>query len=270
MSKTTPILARLSTACVLLCVTLPLRAEDLRVTIENLQPADGFYFTPVWLGFHDGGFDLFDDGSAASAELEAIAELGDTSPLSAVFASVNNGDGSGRVDAVVASPAGFPGLPLFDPGESMTQIVSVSDPSSNRYLTYGSMVVPSNDAFIGNDNAMAYAVFNEDGSFAGPLTIDIVGGQLYDAGTEVNDRMGAAFSTLGGTDSVEGSVVGVHPGLDNFLGTDTAAGTTIAAGLEDMTPLARIHVEAVPEPSTLVLTVVGLVSLMGRVSRRRG
>jgi hypothetical protein len=236
------------------------------VTIENLQPADGYYFSPVWLGFHGGTFDMFDYGSAASAAVEAMAEAGDGAPLTALLTSATNGDGTSRVYATVTSPAGFPGLPLFDPGESMTQTISVADPGSNRYLSYASMVVPSNDAFIGNDDPLAYAVFNSDGSFAGPLTIDIVGGQINDSGTEVNDRMGAAFSTLGGTDSIEGSVVALHLGLGNFLGTMTAAGTTLGAPLEATTPLARIHVQLVPEPSAAVLMLLGMGSA---ISHRR-
>ena len=42
------------------------KAEQIRITIENAQPADGYFFTPVWLGFHDGGFDPFEIGQPAS------------------------------------------------------------------------------------------------------------------------------------------------------------------------------------------------------------
>ena len=168
---------------------------------------------------------------------------------------------------VVTAPAGFPGAPVFDPGESVTQTIMVSDPGSNRYLTYASMVIPSNDAFIGNGNPLAYPVFNADGSFAGPLTIEIFGGNVYDAGTEVNNGMGAAFSALGGTDSDEGSVVALHTGLDNFLGTQTAAGTTINSALAAETPLARIVIQSVPEPSTFTLGLLGLFGLIRRRNR---
>ena len=157
--------------------------------------------------------------------------------------------------------------PVFEPGESVSQTITVSDPASNRYLTYASMVIPSNDAFIGNGNPMAYAVFHADGSFAGPLTIDIVGSNVYDAGTEINNGMGAAFSALGGTDSDEGSVVELHGGLNNFLGTQTAAGTTINSALAAETPLARIVIEAVPEPSAVVLSVLGVLGLIGQRKR---
>ena len=84
------------------------------------------------------------------------------------------------------------------------------------------MVIPSNDAFIGNGNPTAYRIFNPDGSFAGPLVIDIFGDEIYDAGTEVNDGLGAPFSTLGGSSTDENGTVALHPGLGNFIGTDTA------------------------------------------------
>ena len=91
----------------LLATVVPLRAESIRITVENLQPADGFFFTPVWFGLHDGGFDLFDVGSAASSALETIAETGDAAPLGSLLTSANNTDGTTRFGTVVAAPAGF-------------------------------------------------------------------------------------------------------------------------------------------------------------------
>ena len=32
-------------------------AKGVTITVENMLPADGFYFTPVWVGAHDGSFD---------------------------------------------------------------------------------------------------------------------------------------------------------------------------------------------------------------------
>ena len=34
---------------------------SVTVKIENLAPANGGYLTPVWVGFHDGGFDVYDN-----------------------------------------------------------------------------------------------------------------------------------------------------------------------------------------------------------------
>ena len=120
----------------LMLMTTPTFAGDVMITVENLQPADGFFFTPVWAGLHDGSFDLFDTGSAASSQLETIAETGDAGPLSELFNAGTNGDGSARVDTVVLAPDGFAGAPVFDPGESVSVTLSVNDPSANRYLRF--------------------------------------------------------------------------------------------------------------------------------------
>ena len=239
---------------------------QVQVTIENLQPDEGFFFTPVWLGFHDGGYDLFDSGAAASGGLELIAEEGDTSMLSGMFLAATNGDGTNRYDATFTSPSGIAGPPVFGPGDSETMTFNVTDPGSNQYLSLASMVIPSNDAFFGNGDPMAYQVFNADGSFAGPLTIEIFGSNIYDAGTESNTTMGAAFSAVGGTATDEGGTVALHAGLDNFVGTGTAVGVDITDALAGGELLARVTV--VPEPSSIAL--VGLAALGGlALSHRR-
>ena len=45
----------------LLFALSPLQAmeQEITVTVESLVPEGGVYFTPVWLGFHNGSFDLF-------------------------------------------------------------------------------------------------------------------------------------------------------------------------------------------------------------------
>jgi hypothetical protein len=242
-------------------------ATEIRVKIENLQPTDGFFFTPVWLGFHDGGFDLYDVGSAAGVELEAIAEQGNPGPLSTLFQSVTNSDGTARYDATITSPGGFADAPVFDPGETVTIDLSVPDAASNRYLSIASMVIPSNDAFFGNGDPAAHQVFSVSGNLLGPLTIEIFGADIYDSGTEVNDTMGAAFSIVGGTAIDESGVVGLHTGLDNFVGTGTAAGTTIGSHVGSTELLARVTVSQVPEPSTSALlgsAVLGAILLAWR------
>ena len=42
-------------------------AVEVHVTIENLAPEAGNFLTPVWVGFHDGTFDVYDLGAPASA-----------------------------------------------------------------------------------------------------------------------------------------------------------------------------------------------------------
>lgn len=247
----------------LLCVSpRNIVAEDIQILIENTQSTGGFFFTPVWLGFHDGGFDLFDLGSAASSELATQAETGDPGPLSSLFSGATNGDGTSRSSAVITAPSGFLGAPVFEPGESVVTTVSVPDVASNRYLSLSSMVIPSNDAFLGNGDPLAYMLWDADGTFAGPLTIEITGSGIYDSGSEVNDAMGAAFSALGGTDTDEDDVIAVHPGLDNFVNTATVSGAEITSALGADEVLARITVRAIPEPSSLI---TGLAIAFGSV-----
>ena len=242
-----------------------LQAQQVRVSIENRQSSDGFYLTPLWVGFHDGTFDYFDANSAASGSLELLAEEGDASALSTDFGAASTG-----TDSVIMGPAGFGGAPVIDPGETASALINVNDAMTNRFFSYASMVIPSNDAFIGNDVATAYEIFDIAGNFNGPVTIDIFSASdVWDAGTEANDGLGAPFSANGGSDTAESLLVRIHPGLDNFVGTDTAAGTTIGAALDPATPVATITLTAVPEPSTWAL--LGAVTLIGGIAllRRR-
>ena len=241
-------------------------ASRISVTVENLTATGGVYFTPVWVGFHDGSFDTFDVGGAASASIEAIAEGGDASGIRTDFATAAAG-----TDDVIFAPDGFPGAPVFDPGDSASLVLDV-DANSDRYFSFASMIIPSNDAFIGNDNATAYEIFDATGVFHGPLEILVLGNQVWDAGTEVNDGRGAAFSVLGGTSTDEMAMIGVHSGLGVLLGTDTVAGTTIDTIAGDFTQagyqVARIRINQVPEPHLLAMFGLGL-GLMRVVGRKR-
>ena len=249
-------------------------AQIIQVTIENLQPADGFTFSPVWLGFHDGGFDLFDAGVAVNGDIEAVAELGNSGPLSTTFNATPNGDATSRYDTLATAPGGFPGAPVFEPGESVSFALNVPNAGSNRFLSLGAMVVPSNDFFVGNANPTAWQVFNPDGSFAGPLTFDINAEGVWDAGTEVNSTTdGAAFivgsdATMGTT---ENGVATAFPGFDSslFVGVNTPPGPVIGSGLSAGEGVVRITISAVPEPSSLALAAGAVVALAAARRRMR-
>jgi hypothetical protein len=232
-------------------------ATQINVTIENLTGDGGLYFTPVWVGFHDGSFDSFDVGGTASTSIEALAEGGDASALRSDFSAVAG------VDGVVTAPAGFAGAPVFDPGDLVSARFDV-DPTRDRFFSFASMIIPSNDAFIGNDDAMAYQIFDATGVYIGPLDILVMGSQVWDAGTERNDGLGAPFSTFGGSSTDELMAIAVHGGLGPLLGSTTVAGTVIDSVAGDFTlagyPLARITVSAVPVPPTLAILALGLAA----------
>lgn len=246
-------------------VASPALSQSVQVRIENLQPDGGMAFTPFWVGFHDGSFDVFDPGSMASGGITEIAELGDTGVLSARFAM----EQPGGFDATFADPSG---PPVFSPGESATMSYDVGDPTVNRFFNYASMVVPTNDLFVGN--GMGLEIFDASGSFLGPITIDIFGRSVWDNGTEVNDITdGPAFiagiDPTGGTDeflNVERFFS--RPGADDYLasiiGVTTVPGDEITRVFSEDELIGRITI--VPAPG---VASVGLIGGLGLAARRR-
>ena len=150
-------------------------------------------------------FDNFDSGSAASAEPEKAAEDGNVGPLQTAFSfSQPNG-----------LSAFFGGL--VAPGTSYTQISSV-DPSipSHQYMSYLSMIIPSNNGFWGNDTPDAYPIFDSDDNVIAQ-TIQIMGTDVWDTETEVNEEIPANTAFLAqsapNTGTTENGVVAIHPGF---------------------------------------------------------
>lgn len=254
-----------ASAIALVAITSTVAAQDrLVITVENLAPTGGFFLTPTWVGLHDGGFDLFDVGTAATPGLATIAETGDVSVLQGEFAA------PGRLQSVAADPSDFGSVgmqpPLIDTGNTATTEINIINPAAYRYFSYASMVIPSNDAFIGNGNPLAYELFDAAGNFNGDLVIDVTGADIWDSGSEVNNTYGAAFSAIdltgidaGMIGARENGTVQQHPGLANFEGTPTPVGLIgdgLAPGLD--TAVARITISRVPEPGT-----IAMVSLAG-------
>ena len=112
------------------------QALEVQVKIENLSPEGGLYFTPVWVGFHDGNFDVYDQGSTASEGLERFAEDGDFAALRNDFANTSG------LDAVMVNPEGFAGAPVFDPGLASYEVFDL-DPVAQQYFSYGTTMLLS-------------------------------------------------------------------------------------------------------------------------------
>ncbi len=133
------------------------------------------------------------------------AEDGNVGPLQNAFGAAQpNG-----LSAVIGGPVA--------PGKSYTQIFSV-DPSipSHQYLSYLSMIIPSNDGFWGNDAPNAYPIFDGDDNVIA-RTILVMGTDVWVAGTEVNDEIPANTAFLAqvepNTGTTENGVVAMHPGF---------------------------------------------------------
>ena len=239
------------------------------VRIENLNATGGFSFTPFWLGFHDGTFDTYDNGTDAATfpGITEIAEGGNTAPMSTRFGT----DNPAGVDTTFASNAGIGGAPVFSPGESAAMTFDVGDPTVNRYFSYASMVVPSNDLFIANGNPTAHQLFDAGGAFLGPITILIYGSDVNDNASEVNNAFGgAAFSANGGAGVAEGGLIRDfftnEPTDSNylagFIGTNDGTGTQITNAFASGDLIARITITPTPG-------VAGVMAIGGLAAIRR-
>lgn len=245
----------------LLTVASSATATTLKVTVENLAPQRGTLVAPTWVGFHDGSFDAFDVGRVASSDIENLAEDANTTPIANSFLE----NGSGVVEGTILDrEKRFTRFGDIGPGQTVTQTFEIDETSSNsQYFSYAAMVVPSNDAFIGNDDPLATRVFDENGNFLG-ADIVVSGDRVWDAGTERNDEIPVNTALLGQSEPNIGvttnDVVSQHPGflpdgniLEAFPEADFSAPNY---------SVARIRVEevqAVPEP----ITILGSLTAMG-------
>lgn len=248
-------------AALLLSAAASAEPVKVRVTIENLAPANGTLLTPLWVGFHNGGFDTYDRGEPAAPFLERLAEDGNTGPISDVFSAI----GAGQTQGALFGPGG----PIA-PGESATASFTIEDGS--RYFSYGAMVIPSNDAFIANGSPTAHEIIDGAGNFLGADFV-ISGANVLDAGTEVNDEVPANTAAFG--------QMAENTGVDEFGRVELHAGFMPAgaggilddpqfSGADFSIPglqIARITVAPVPIPAALVL----MLSAMGGLAifRRR-
>ena len=265
----------------------------VEVEITNNGPSNGVAITPVWVGFHDGSFDSYNGGLSSQEGLERIAEDGDTSVLSADFLGgytyidagssvkvLSSQPGVDRVDGTIASA----GPPPITPGESTSQLFTIDIDGSNRYFSYASMVLPSNDYYIANGNPTAHDLMSlYDG--VGSISFNIgLAGTVNDAGTEVNDFATSAANGLFPGRGLPAGQGGPNVGADeNGVNTNVAnpfAGFLNSAGV-DLTGfdfndiglypngLATITITAVPEPSSLLLTGIGIAGVLGFRRKRR-
>ena len=183
----------------------PVLAVQVAVTIRNTSPTNGLWAVNPLVFVHNGSFDAFTAGAPASAAVEAAAEDGNPGPLRSAFSTAQpNG-----LAALIEGP--------FAPGQAVTHVFDL-DPAnpSHRYLSYLAMIIPSNDGFWGNDSPTAFPIFTTQGAFV-PRTITVLGANVWDAGTEVNDELPATTAFLAqaapNTGTTENGVVAIHPGF---------------------------------------------------------
>ena len=163
---------------VMLAITLGsslAQAQQFTVNVKNLTQA--IHFTPLLISAHDDATHLFQLGSTASSELQAMAEGGDTSGLISMLATAG---------ATNVSPLAG----LLSPGSSSPDANFDTGTTGNNYLSVVAMMLPTNDGFIGLNG---WKIPTDPGTY----TINI---NAYDAGTEANNELvngGGAPGVLG-------------------------------------------------------------------------
>lgn len=260
-------------ACALAVVVRSASAElvQVRVTVENLAPANSVSLAPFRFGFGNGTFDSFDNNapafllgqlSIAEAPIVTIAEGGSGSTWFPAFQAAEPNANLGSVMG--------PNINPFLPGESNSTVITVD--TANRFFTFGQMVVPSNDHFLGNANPTAFEIFDASGNLV-RATIEQNASQIWDAGSETENPANAAF-LVGGVNSQRENenqpVTFNFADLDAFNGLTTAPGFTFDSSLlAANSAVLRVSFSVVPEPSTLGSAALGLIALAARRIRRR-
>lgn len=242
------------------------QAISLRITVENLAPANSVSTAPLRFGFGNGTFDAFNNnetafllgaGDIADAPIVTIAEGGSGSAWFPAFAAAEPNADLGSV----TGPTGGP----FVPGAVSSTVIDV-DPS-NQFFTFGTMVVPSNDHFLGNDSPTAFQVFDGAGNLI-LNEINQLASQIWDAGSETENPANAAFLPGIGVNAQRENendpVTFNFTDLSAFDGLATAGGYTFDSSLlSSDTPVLRISFTVVPEPSTYLMALsaaaVGIV-----------
>lgn len=246
-------------------------AANIQVTITNNADAGGTYLTPAWFGFHDGSFDVFDTGSAASPALESLAEDGSTAALDSAFNLAQASGISGQAN----------GGPLA-PSNSSTTVFNNLSATDNNWFSYAAMVIPSNDFFIGNNDPLAWNIASLINGETDSLSFNVV--RVYDAGTEVNDFATSAgnglFANVSGgqggpnQDTDENAFITIASGADfsSFANLGNVTGSDVSGfNFDNYDSIATIQlsaVAAVPEPETYAMFLAGL-GLIGFMNNKR-
>lgn len=284
----------IAATCALVLNTTTANAVEIIVTVENISPADGVQITPVWVGLHSGSFDSYNGGLGAQPGLEALAEDGNTGVISTQFndfdpvdggytyvdpngpanALVRTGDLTDefRQDATLVSNATAPPLA---PGETASAQFTLRTDGSNRFLSYATMILPTNDFFLANGDPEAHDLMSlYDGE--GEISFFIGSpGTANDAGTEEEDFIFSAANGLFPGRGLPPGQGGPNSGpadatttIENIVG-DPFAGFLNADGV-DLSGLnfneytgggiARVTVTVIPEPASVLLLSLGLIA----------
>lgn len=302
-TKAAAAFATVITCAATMLVSGPASADVTTVSVEitNNAREGGVHLSPVWVGFHDGSFDLYNRGAASSIQLSRLAEDGNSDPLARTFANnrtlaaTDRQQQGSRVQGLLSGTGG-----AIAPGETVQMSFDIDNSAggANQFLSYAAKVLPGNDYFVGNSapQGIDLSAISESG-----VLLDR--GPVIDAGTEANDFATSVGNSLfpslnlplGQTVPNEGEdqfgvAAEVLSPFVGFANTPTDADTnadfaalnfnndnsnnfasirsirSIQPGGGGLATISVTEVTAVPEPSTASL--IGLLTI-GFLTRRR-
>ncbi|MGJ8723591.1 MAG: spondin domain-containing protein [Roseibacillus sp.] len=240
-------------------------ATSIRVTVQTTGPVG---LAPGFAAFSDGSFNLFIPGTASSSALEQLAETG--SPMGLIGTLGGNSGGP------IFGPGVGPGSPpIFAPGASSSAIFSVAD--GHNMFNFASMLLPSNDWFIGNGNGADHDISSLLGAANGAtLMFDFT--NVWDGGTELEDfdfspgngLIGVTNPGGGAADfgTDQNGVISLVSGPDPFSSFANASPGFDSTQFDFTgSSIATVTLEVIPEPSTSLLA--GLALATGLLRRRR-
>lgn len=182
-------------------------AQAAEVDVEIINVTTGTYFTPLLVAAHAPTESMFEAGTMASPELQAMAEGGDISGLSSALSA------TGAV--LVENPAEG----LLMPGASTLATLNTDNAMDNTHLSIVAMLLPTNDGFVGLSH---WEIPTEPGTYTIALN-------AWDAGTEANDE-------IRGSGAPGEAGMPVPPPLEDMIGM---GGTGVMADAEGFVHIHR-------------------------------
>lgn len=247
--------------------------QAVTIQVEFTPTTANIGLSALGVAFHDGSLETFSAGEQLSGlgelgdNLEFLAERGDPTDLLGTL--------SGGGDVATGQTGG-----PTAPGETSTFTLQVSNDQTN--FSFFSMILPSNDWFVGTQTDSSVDISDLLSGGLGEIVVNL--DTVYDAGTELNNFVGAGgsglfdfFSTSSALGDLEDAPVSVVDRSSNPFFNFENATSSDPDGLGVFSPLnfngisadslgsIRLTVvpDAVPEPSTglLVSLTAGLLVL---------
>ena len=198
------------------------QSEELMTEVSITNLTRGQIMSPVFVARHDtGAGSLYSLGESANEAMAKMAEDADASVLLEAWAPETNGN---VAEAMLVKLNDGPIMP----GETVTMSFDIDD--GNKWMSFASMLVTTNDAFIG---ANAFDLSKS-------RTVYL---NAYDSGTEVNSEDCAYIpgppcgSHRHDPAEAEGFVY-VHPGIHGRDGSDLDPATQ-----DWRNPVARLSIK---------------------------